>query len=113
MDRSQYARDAYDRMNKRDFDLDDPTFATDLKAHIPGFGIDTLEGRENVVSTVRDLVEKSDLHYEVLETAELGPFGLALVRSDGTIDGEPRTWQFLQVSRWDGDQVTEMWSLRA
>ena len=113
MDRSQQLRDAYDRLNKRDFDENDPSFAKDVKAHVPGFGIDTLEGREKVITTVRDIVERSNIHYEVLETAELGPFALGLVRGEGTVDGEPRTWDLLQVARRDGDEVKEIWSLRA
>ena len=113
MDRSQLIRDTYDRINKRDWDLDDSAFATDVKAHIPGFGIDTVEGRDNVIATVRDAVEKNDISYEVRETADLGPFALAFVHAEATSDGEPRSWELLQVALWRGDQVTEMWSLRA
>ena len=112
MDRLQHMRDAYERLNNRDFGGRDG-FAEDVRWHAPGVGVDTLVGMEAITEKLRLLIEPAAVHYEVVDTAELGPFAVGYVRSEGKVNGETRSWEVLQVALWDGDQVTEMWSLRA
>jgi hypothetical protein len=111
MDRSQHMREGYERINDRNFE-NAGGFAKDLKFHAPGIPLDT-EGYDAVIEGVRRFVDRTDARYEVLETADLGPFTVGHVRATGTVAGTSVSWEILQVARWDGDEVTEMWSLRA
>jgi SnoaL-like domain len=112
VDRVQRMRDAYDRLNERNFEDPGNTYAKDVRFHLPGLALDT-EGFDKTIAGVREFVERGDVRYEVGDVAEFGPFVVGHVRGQGTFDGETRSWEVLQVARWRDDLVAENWSLRA
>jgi hypothetical protein len=83
-----------------------------VKFHAPGIGLD-VEGRDPVIERISQFVEEADVHYEVQEVVEYGPFVVALTHSTGTVDGQRMAWDPCQVLRYEGDEIAESWVLQA
>jgi hypothetical protein len=111
MSRTDQLRQSIDDLNAHDFASASKGFATDVKFHAPGIGLD-VEGRDTVMERVSQFVEEGDVHYEVQEVVEYGPFVVALTHSTGTLDGQRMAWDLCQVLRYEGDEIAESWVLR-
>ncbi len=111
MSRADQLRENLDAMNAHDFAAAGKDFADNVKFHAPGLGLD-VEGRDVVIGHVSQFVEQADVHYEVQDVVEHGPFVVAFTSSTGTLDGQRVTWDLCQVLRYEDDQVAETWVLR-
>jgi hypothetical protein len=111
MSRLDSVRERYQDLNARRFDANLDVIAEDVRFHAPGLGKD-VQGRDTVLDVVRGFIESSDVHYEFLDAAELGPFVVSHLTTNANVDGKRLTWGLLQVERYEGDKVVEMWSLR-
>jgi hypothetical protein len=111
MSRADQLRENLDAMNARDFAAASKDFADNVKFHAPGLGLD-VEGRDVVIGHVSQFVEQADVHYEVQQVVEQGPFVVAFTSSTGTLDGQRMAWELCQVLRYEDDQIAETWVLR-
>ncbi len=111
MSRSDRLKQGIEGLNARDFEAAASDFADDLKFHAPGLGLE-VEGRDTVMKHVSEFVQQADIHYDVQQVVEHGPFVVAFARSTGTFDGQRMTWDLCEVVRYEGDEAAEVWALR-
>jgi hypothetical protein len=111
MSRSDRLKQGIEGLNARDFVSAASDFADDVKFHAPGLGLD-VEGRDTVMKHVSEFVQQADIHYDVEQVVENGPFVVAFARSTGTLDGQLMTWDLCEVLRYEGHQAVEVWALR-
>ena len=111
MSRIDQLRQALADVNARDFEAAAKDYADDVKFHAPGLGLD-VEGRDTVLKHISEFIRQADVHYEVEEAVEHGPFVVAFARATGSLDGRQMAWDLCQVFRYDGDRVAEIWGLR-
>jgi ketosteroid isomerase-like protein len=111
MSRSDRLRQGIEALNARDFVAAAGDFAEDLRFHAPGLGLD-VEGRDTVMKHVSEFVQQADVHYELEQVVEHGPFVVAFAQSTGTLDGRRVTWDLCEVLRYEGDEAAEVWVVR-
>ncbi len=111
MGRAEHLKNAADRLNARDFTAGTEDFAENVKFHAPGLGLD-LEGRDAVVERMSAFIQQADVHYDLEDVVEHGPFVVAFLRSTGLVDGQRMAWDLCEVLRYEGDKAAEVWALR-
>ena len=111
MSRSDQARQGIEDLNARNFIDSAQNFAENVRFHAPGLGLD-VEGRDTMLKHISEFVEQADVHYELQQVVEQGPFVVAFARSTGNLDGQQMAWDLCQVLRYEGDQVAETWVVR-
>ncbi len=111
MSRSDRLTQGIDGLNARDFEAAAGDFAENVRFHAPGLGLE-VEGRDTVMKHVSEFVQQADVHYELEQVVEHGPFVVAFARSTGILDGQQMTWDLCEVLRYEGDEAVEVWALR-
>ena len=111
MSTSDQLRQSIEDLNRRDFAAAGKDFADNIRFHAPGLGLD-VEGRDTMLEHISEFVEQADVHYEVAQVVEHGPFVVAFARSTGNLEGQQMGWDLCEVLRYEGDQVAEVWVVR-
>lgn len=111
MSRTDDVKAMLDHINSRDFDADIERFASDLRWHAPGLGVES-STRDEMLRIIERFTAQADVHYDVHQVLEQGPFVVAFARSEGVLDGRQMTWELCQVLRYEGDRIVEVWTLR-
>ncbi len=79
MSRSDRLTQCVDGLNARDFVAAAGDFADNVTFHAPGLGLEA-EGRDAVMKHVSEFVQQADVHYELEQVVEHGPFVVAFVQ---------------------------------
>lgn len=111
MNRIDRIRSSIEQLEAREFAAAGAAFSDDVKFHAPGLGVD-VQGRDAMLDQVRRFIEQADVHYDLEDIVERGPFVVAFQRSTGTVGGRRMWWSLCQICRFDGDEATEVWALR-
>jgi hypothetical protein len=111
MSRTDQVRQSIAELNARDFVAAGKDFADDVRFHAPGLGLD-VEGRDTMLNHISEFVEQADVHYDLEQVVEHGPFVVAFARSIGVLEGAQMAWDLCEVLRYDGDRVAEVWVVR-
>jgi hypothetical protein len=111
MTRTDQVRQSIDDLNARDFTAAGKDFADSLRFHAPGLGLD-VEGRDAALKHISEFVQQADVHYELEQVVEHGPFVVVFARSTGNLEGKQMAWDLCQVLRYEGDQIAETWVVR-
>jgi hypothetical protein len=102
-------RTGFKEIADRGFDamLDMP-HTDDITMHITALGIDA-RGESDIRENVIDMFKQVELHQELHDVLADGPFVTCTLRVESTLRPEPTT--AVQVMRFDGDRVAEIWAI--
>jgi SnoaL-like domain len=111
MSRIEQVGQSIEDLNARDFSAAGKDFADNVRFHAPGLGLD-VAGRDTVLQHISEFVQQADVHYELEQVVEHGPFVVAFTQSTGNLEGQQMAWDLCQVLRYEGEQIAETWVVR-
>ncbi len=110
--RSETFKQGIDAGNRGDIAWWRTCMKADVAFHAPGAGLDLI-GADAVVEALEKFVAaERPRHTLTTDPVEHGDFLVAFSELERTVGSKPSRAQVCHVTRWEGDQIAEYWSMR-